>query len=607
MYFMETLVEPLQSTWSLKPSSLLNPQQDASRAGMWTSLVESEIARHTVTLLAVIRTKTDPRDGIAGSHKELGSSSSSSGADSVRGARRDRASVAANALRQLHQRREHAEEKSRKEGQRKDPFPFLMLCLVSNSMSILVTLLATVGASGGGPPAEQLLLHGKIFPTLDSVMHYLLRCTRQKGNARTGHSVPAPFTTGYFPWIDSVINVCMASCHVFHAMGCLPLEQQLTLVDSMPARFLDTLCCLAVDVLAEWVVCSTARVALVMVATLPRHTNVRRLLKALDERPRLPQKSTSKPSTDLRSAMLSPYFMRTACWAVQAVMPCALPPPPVQGKSKAPSITTAVRSRDRKHRTAALHDLFSLSRALLDIIELRTKHPWFPETDWVASCHVILVEDAASSIPHCAGGGEELDGFCRVDATGTWALKNGVVGMLALVTALCSLGCHCARTGYRLPSHVGATECCAELVTLLVTLQRAESGVMSPYMAEAVQLRGCMDACSHLVAALGTLIARRQQGAANHDTARGTSAMREERALRDQECEPDYSMGAAQSSRNMKQEDVFRRLVLHLLETRDMGLHPPFNKNSSTRGARVQVAVGELSVLIHIHTLFATA
>lgn len=480
---LAVLVQPMQALWGLDAHQLRtsDDNKDLSCSTMWRNFEKADIGQHVVTLLNAFKSRLSPRTGGGGSGH--GGSSSSSGAAGVRN---DRAAAAAKALALLKERRLQAE-----------PYSFLLLSLVSSSMGILVSLFSTVGPSSGGIVAEQLLSREHIFERIDSVMHYLLRCTREGG--MTKGPPPAPFRADTNPQLTATINCCAAACQLLTAIKCLPPREQLRLVSNLPSRFVDTLCCLAVEGLAGLVPCPLeAQHTLLLLATLPNHLHVRCIL---DCKLQPVSNDAARAATGfLTQALRTPHFARLVCRVLVLVVPSALPNkdgPPIPQPSR-----PATPPLDRKARTKVLEDLFCLVPTMYNLFLERRAKPACDVDDWATRCHTVLVEGAASS--GLGSGGP--DGVARVDGSGAWAMHAPPVGLAAVVRGVCRVGAHCAGLGYLRPEHAHAAEVSLHLVLLLLELERGESEERSAFAPEAVQLRKCVPAAARLAAALGRVV-----------------------------------------------------------------------------------------------------
>lgn len=179
--------------------------------------------------------------------------SSSNSSSSRRGSGDHSKTAAASRAVRVLQRRRLAQKAAG--GALRDPFPVSLLFMLASVMQVVSTLLrflASEGKSNGNTKrtvimAETLVKEGKLFDCLSSISSFLLRCVR----TRQLSSQHRPAADGYPPFEDVLLaacqNVCFACTQVFTAMYLSRRPHEKNEQESVPARFVDTLCCLACE------------------------------------------------------------------------------------------------------------------------------------------------------------------------------------------------------------------------------------------------------------------------------------------------------------------------------------------------------------------------
>lgn len=550
-----------------------------------------------------------------GSGSGGGSDASKRGGGRV--SRNDRAGAAANALRMLQERRDQADTRQFEAACKADRFPVLLMSLLSSTLSVFVTLFATASFSPGGADADALF-QPHVFDFLEYVMHYLLQCIRLGGISKA--SIHALLPPGSNPLHDATVNACVAVCSLFQTLGCLPVGQHGPIINSFPSRFVDTLSCLAVEGLGELRSCSlAAQKALLMVATLPHHVNVRNLFCSSSSSSSNGISSrgyathSNKAAQSIAWALSTPHFLRAACKALVIVLPFALKSKPASSINHStsfarPSLNTngtniignntsgthtsggnngGINTRatntvgtntDRSDtvgrsspvhskavREALLGELRTLVPTLTDILVQRQRQIRYETSIVPAWFHAVLVEGAAASMPKGGGG----DGDARVDPSGPWTL-TGPTNMASVVMAVCRFGGYAATQRYARPEFATAAADSAELVTLLLALERGESAHLSAYAPRAVQLRAVMDGAAYLAASLGRLIEWRQQMALR--CAQVTSPSEEEESNQQPDvgcCGVSAVVVTPEQHEGLRLDDVHKKLVTRMLKLCD--------------------------------------
>lgn len=102
------------------------------------------------------------------------------------------------------------------------------------------------------------------------------------------------------------------------------MEMQISLVNSMPARFFDTICCLAVEVLAEmepYTVAAQKALSYLSSMQVSSHHPVLHFLQGDPS-----NSSAHEASTSLTRSLTSPYMLRTVCRGFMACLPSVIVP-----------------------------------------------------------------------------------------------------------------------------------------------------------------------------------------------------------------------------------------------------------------------------------------
>ncbi|MEW5316758.1 MAG: hypothetical protein WDW38_008109 [Sanguina aurantia] len=566
VHWMAVRAAALQSSCGLSTPSLLDPggtdhssDSAPSLETGWELLLSLEIDQMVVKLLSALHPMLSPRAGkgpLQGASSSSSSSSSrgnterggaarnSNGSGSSVGAlRHDRAAAAAKAQRALRERRLQS-----------DPtHPFLLASLLGSSMSILVTLLAAAARSRGDVRAEALMLHSGLFQSLDLVAHHLL-CGLRGCESTAEWSRPDPFPSGARPLSDAVLNCLTASCHLCHAMRALPTDKQHALITHLPPRFLDTLSCLASELPAHTSGGPGDRperlAALVMVATLPRHKTMHTLLTGSGSAPDAHPSAVAVGA--LEGALSTPCFLRVTCLALLAKLA-----PPTGPAAAGPSCAA---------RRASTREVLALVQALQRAFSLRRRR----EGGLRGAADVSAV---TCSAVFQGGGGDRLS---TGDASGAWALTDGVVSMPRLVTGLLRLGGRLGARGYQLPEYVIATKSCAHLAVDLIDLATGGGeGLGGSEGGTTAFQGGGTRVAARLAAVLARLfsIERQQQQqqqqplAGADDTCQGTSRLSSDEQRVVGCCGPHGGV----PPEGFELTDKFRRLVIFMLSLEAVG------------------------------------
>lgn len=479
-------------------------------ACIWNWVTELNIDRLLAELLTSLQPMMTGRssDNFHHNHTRISSSSSShvSCSSSIRkehasGSKHDRAKAASSAQRTLRDRRLQA-----------DPYPIDLLLALHAGMQLLTLLLSADGTGDENTSAKSGMLTEKLFQVIDNTMHYLLRfCT--DFNFGDKDKLPPQHADHIDVWNNTIISVCLASRHMLVNTCSLPLEHKALLVTCIPARFLDTLCCLAVEGLAEIKPFDDkAESAMLDLSLLYLHCS------GYNKQGPFPciLDPALKAAIPVTQSFSSPYMIRMVCRSL-VLIAAKITSQPVIPLPLTSSVQTnlPISSQHDTVAAKAIHLGCSVVSALKQMLTDRycnivlalsvdKADSYYDETDYfrkqAAVSHAVLVEGAASSRPRQSSD----DSTAQVDVSGVWAMRKGKVGLALLVTGLCRLAGRCTTLipNEQLPAAVK----CLDLAMHLLSMERNESQSVSAYAQGSVEIRGCLSATAHLAAVIATML-----------------------------------------------------------------------------------------------------
>ncbi|MEW5316761.1 MAG: hypothetical protein WDW38_008111 [Sanguina aurantia] len=345
-------------------------------------------------------------------------------------------------------------------------------------MTLFLSLLfASRGAAATCPRAASLLLHGRLFQSLDAAIHFMLRCTRER------HALPAQPspTPSAQPALrkrqqDCTIAIIMASCRLLWAIGCLPGEHQASIINGMPARFVDSLCCLAVEVVAHITpFVGQSHQALFAIAALPQNsedvqcTSLHLLHQHAQEHPA--DFPARKAVTTLTRALSSPHMLCVICSAFAILTPSIQINPTSDGHPQPP----APRSSRGGHAmyVTGKPQRFGAAAQLVDILHDMCVSPTsVPVMSARQAPGPLLASPTGLHLPYGNNtGGNNNSQSVQTDADGVWVLPMTEVGLITtLLEAVCG---HASRVVLReaeLPGQIHTLGPCLDVLLHLMSL-----------------------------------------------------------------------------------------------------------------------------------------
>lgn len=478
------------------------PAYDSFRVSIWVAVVELEIDKHLLMLMEKLSPMLGERQPVG---KGVDPSRGSSSSDIGRGMQRDRMTATSKALHTLRERRLQA-----------DPYRLELTTVLSTIAKLLTTLLQLVGRRTADVVGEAFLRDRRLSDFLGIAMQHMLRCTRAKNTQKTCEQAVSPQgsnkramrlpKTGQQPlascedsnlelvWLTN-LNVCTATVDLLTKVSFLPEDQQVQTFSSLPNRFLDTLCCLTLEGVADVLPLFPSAVsALVRMSVL--HSIYHEPLTSYLQAQPVGQSDHSRVAAIMNS-LGSSYMLRLISRVFVQVTPSG-PHGPINSHHP---------DHQWQSSFSITHDpgngfvVISILVAVLHKIILRRVYdsalqPPFRELS--GRCCACMVQDGAFTGREKAKCGAHT---C-VDSSGPWVLTQEDVGMASLVSALSRQAATCAAQAPMTDKHVKTVTHCLHIVNFLTNLARKAPQYTSMYAPGAGQLRGCLRGAAQLSAAV---------------------------------------------------------------------------------------------------------
>lgn len=138
------------------------------------------------------------------------------------------------------------------------PFSPNLLCVLGCTLQLLAAICTSVAENArciedGSTPEvivnlAQSLQNGQLLVNLDTALAFLLRCVRSDAPEPT--IAPASHMSSAGARTYACQQACNLCSHIFQACDPLPLTAQLLVMRTLPARFMEKLCCVACEGLA---------------------------------------------------------------------------------------------------------------------------------------------------------------------------------------------------------------------------------------------------------------------------------------------------------------------------------------------------------------------
>lgn len=492
----------------------------------------------------------------------------------------DRAAASCKALRSLRERR-----------MRVDPFPFDLTTALECTMELLTFLFLLDGARAPIGGVIILMLDVTVSEFLRQAMQYMLRCNRALTNTEQGSNADCSPGTSIR---DVIVRVCVPSCLLLLKISQQPSADQVNLMNGLHGDFLDVLCCLAMEGLANAVLLlMDAKRILITIATF----NAVASQQSMQETPK--DHILQGWLDSMTQSLCSSAMLRMVGTALQIFGPTVelqdlevvhnlsasefFKYASMTISSEDPESGCSKSESDRQ-TLLILNMVCMFHRTLLHrgrvIASGRDIHSMS-----AVECHALLVEAAASS--------STLQGSCGVTVplrfSSALALENGGSGLADLVTALSHIAGQCAAHARILLSPAELAANCLALAVDLIYLARRESQQVS--IPKARELHMCLLKTAHLAAAAATVLDYEHKHAAapcpqqqvQHDASQLAAGVARCRKV-------EASSGQTEDE---KLKDALATLVFDMLEMCETQVHTSSEPDCS----KGRVRVGECDTL----------